>query len=256
MTSSARQWDARLYDEHHGYVARLGRDLLDLLRPQVGESILDLGCGTGDLTEQLVASGSQVLGVDSSAEMVAAARAKYPQHSFLQADACALDEALAGQRFDAIFSNAVLHWIRQPELALRQMADRLKEGGRLVLEMGGARNIGAICSGLQEVRSRMALPEVESPWYFPSLSQYCALVEASGLRVGAAWHFARPTPIEGQGGLRYWLTMFANAYLDDVDAAMRERLIEEVEDGARAALFRDGRWWIDYWRLRVVAYRG
>ncbi len=250
------QWDARLYDEHHGYVARFGRDLLDVLRPQVGESILDLGCGTGDLTVQLAAVGSQVLGVDASPAMVDAARAKYPQQSFLQADVRTLDQVLGQRRFDAVFSNAVLHWVRQPELALGQMAARLKKGGRLVLEMGGARNIAAIRDGLDRARRHLALPAVQSPWYFPSLSQYCALVEGCGLRVGAAWHFARPTPMEGEGGLRDWLSMFATAYLDDVDLSMREKLVEAVEGHARAQLYRDGQWWVDYWRLRVVAHEG
>ena len=166
-----------------------------------------------------------------------------------------LFRSLSDDRFDAVFSNAVLHWIRQPELALRQIAARLKEGGRLVLEMGGARNIAAIRSGLLEARRRLALPDVESPWYFPTLGEYSALVEGSGLRVGAAWHFARPTPMAGEGGLRNWLLMFANAYLDEVDSPIREKLIEAVEVGTRAALYRDGQWWIDYWRLRIVAYR-
>lgn len=259
MTTSNQQWDAALYDGSHAFVARLGGDLFELLQPRAGERILDLGCGTGDLSEQIAAAGAHVVGIDTSAEMVAEAQRKYPALEFVQGDALALSTDQPHAHFDAIFSNAVLHWVKEPARALEGMAACLREGGRIALEMGGARNIGSIRKALGEALVAHVEHDerhAESPWYFPSLSEYASLVEAAGLRVHSAWHFARPTRLEeGDSGLRNWLVMFAGVYLRDLDEMVREDVLSAVEQRLRADLFRDGAWWADYWRLRLVAYK-
>lgn len=229
--------------------------MVDLLQPQVGELILDLGCGTGDLTAYIHAKGCDILGVDAAAEMIAAAQVKFPEIRFEQGDVLALDQIRGGRHFDAVFSNAMLHWVTQPASALEQIADSLNPGGRLVLEMGAVRNIDTIYRGITETRAKFGLPVVQSPWYFPTLSAYCTLVEACGLRVQQALHFARPTPLESKNGMRYWLEMFAGSFMQDLNEEGRCRLLVEVERSVRDRLFRDGRWWVDYWRLQLVAYR-
>jgi hypothetical protein len=122
--------------------------------------------------------------------------------------------------------------------------------------MGGARNVESIRRALDEVFAVRAIPSVESPWYFPSLSEYAHLVETAGLRVGAAWHFARPTRLEAeQSGLRNWLAMFAGTYLRELDEELRGEVLADVERRLRSELFRDNAWWADYWRLRLVAHK-
>ena len=256
MAISKQQWDADLYDGNHAFVAHFGGDLLELLQPRAEEHILDLGCGTGDLTAQIAAVGAQVVGVDASAEMVAEAKRKFPRLDFFQVDALSLSDQQPHAHFDAIFSNAVLHWVKEPARALQNMAVCLRAGGRLVLEMGGARNVESIRRALDEVFAVRAIPSVESPWYFPSLSEYAQLVETAGLRVGAAWHFARPTRLEAeQSGLRNWLAMFAGTYLRELDEELRGEVLADVERRLRSELFRDNAWWADYWRLRLVAHK-
>jgi trans-aconitate methyltransferase len=256
LAISKQQWNAALYDGNHAFVARFGGDLLELLQPRVEEHILDLGCGTGELTAQIAAVGAQVVGVDASAEMVAEAKRKFPTLDFFQVDALALSDQQPHGHFDAIFSNAVLHWVKEPGRALQNMAICLREGGRLVLEMGGARNVECIRRALGEALAARAIPAVESPWYFPSLSEYAHLVESVGLRVGAAWHFARPTRLEAeQNGLRNWLAMFAGTYLRELDEDLCGAVLADVEGRLRAELFRDNAWWADYWRLRLVAHK-
>jgi trans-aconitate methyltransferase len=255
LTLSAQQWDAVLYDAHHRFIPHLGERVVDMLRPQAGEMILDLGCGTGDLTDFIRRSGAEVLGVDAAPEMIAAARGKFPEIDFVLGDVLALESVCGGRRFDAVFSNAVLHWVIEAERALVQIAAVLNSGGRLVLEMGAAHNVECIRRALINVRSAFGLAPAESPWYFPSLSAYCTAVEACGLRVQEARHFARPTPLESACGIRYWMEMFAGSFMADLSGAARDLFLDAVEDRLRADLYREGRWWVDYWRLQVVAYK-
>ncbi|MCY4527235.1 MAG: class I SAM-dependent methyltransferase, partial [Anaerolineaceae bacterium] len=202
---SERRWDSARYEAHHGYVSRLGEGLIDLLAPQAGEHILDLGCGTGHLTQQIAQSGACVTGLDRDAAMLRQARANYPQLRFIQAD---------GQDFqidapcDAIFSNAALHWMRDARGATACMARALRPGGRLVAEFGGAGNVQTLYEGFCAALCDLGRPLPASfPWYFPTAADYSALLEAQGFQVLAAELFARPTPLEGEEGLRQWFTM-------------------------------------------------
>jgi trans-aconitate methyltransferase len=131
LAISKQQWDADLYDGNHAFVAHFGGDLLELLQPRAEEHILDLGCGTGDLTAQIAAVGAQVVGVDASAEMVAEAKRKFPRLDFFQVDALSLSDQQPHAHFDAIFSNAVLHWVKEPA--------RATEHGRLFASRGASR---------------------------------------------------------------------------------------------------------------------
>lgn len=239
------------YQTKHHYVTAAGADLVQVLAPQAGERVLDLGCGTGQLSAQIAAAGAEVVGIDLSAAMVEAARAQFPNLSFVGGDA---RDFSFSEPFDAVFSNAVLHWVEPPEAALRCIAAGLRPGGRFVAELGGARNVATISQGLlDQLAVRGFYPQ--RPWYFPSLGEYAQLVEQAGLRVAYASHFPRPTPLAGERGLRDWMEMFAAGLTEDVPPAMREELWDAVEDAIRPALYGDGVWCADYWRLRVVAYK-
>ena len=243
--------DPKRYQAKHHYVIAAGAYLVEILAAQAGERILDLGCGTGQLSAQIAGAGAEVVGIDLSAEMIEAAREQFPSLSFAVGDA--RDFSFA-EPFDAVFSNAALHWVKPPEAVLGCIAACLGPGGRFVAELGGARNVGTIRQGLiGQLAARGFYPP--SPWYFPSLGEYAQLVEQAGLRVAYASHFPRPTPLAGESGLRDWMEMFAETLTEDVPLLMRQELWDAVEDAVRPALYSDGIWYADYWRLRVVAYK-
>src|SRR5262249_12224499 len=142
---------------------------VDQLAPQPGERILDVGCGTGHLTAQIAQSGASVVGLDNSPEMLTAARAAYPGLEFVQADARQFTFA---EPFDAVFSNAALHWVREPQRVIRCIREALKPGGRFVAELGGKGNVQTIAHALRAAAEQLGLPLAESPWYFPGVAEY------------------------------------------------------------------------------------
>ena len=248
---SDRRWDSALYEQHHGYVSRLGADLIDLLAPQPAERILDLGCGTGHLTQEIAERGATVTGLDNDDAMLARARANYPQLHFVQAD---------GQNFsvdapyDGIFSNAALHWMRDAQGAVACMARALRPGGRLVAEFGGGDNVQLLYGGFCDALRELGLaPPARFPWYFPTPAAYSQLLAAHGLEVLAARLFPRPTKLEGAQGLRNWYLMFLGEHLDQLDSDTRERVLVAAEGRLRPSQWQDGCWIADYIRLRVVA---
>lgn len=255
-SAGASSWNVELYNAKHEFVWKYGADLVSLLDPRAGERILDLGCGTGHLTAQIAESGAQVTGVDHSPDMVAAARAAYPNLKFVVSDARDLK---FHNEFDAVFSNATLHWIQEPELALQGIQRALRPGGRLVAELGGKGNIRtmqeAFDQALIESGAASARGEV-NPWYYPSVAEYAALAEKNGLEVRFATLFDRPTELaDGASGLRNWMEMFSGAHLAKVGPGRREQFLQRVEDILRPKLFRDGSWCADYRRLRLVAVK-
>ncbi len=246
-------WNPELYDARHSFVWQRGADLIDLLNPQAGERILDLGCGTGHLTAQIAARGAEVMGIDSSTEMIEEARKHYPTLEFRVADA--RDFSL-GQPVDAVFSNAALHWIQQAERVASCVWKALRLGGRFVAEFGGKGNVQRLVNAFY--RSLEALnvnPEKDpNPWYFPSVGEYSSILERQGFDVTFAVLFDRLTPLEeGEDGMRNWIRMFAGVFLAAVPAKGQGRFLEGVESMLRPDLFHDGTWHVDYRRLRVVA---
>jgi len=249
------EWNAKLYDAKHDFVWKYGSDVVSLLDPQAGESILDLGCGTGHLTAQIAEFGARVTGVDRSVEMVAAARLAYPNLKFEIADARILP--FHGE-FDAVFSNATLHWIHEPELVLQGVWKALRPGGRFVAEFGGKKNIRAMQDAFDRalVELGAAKPGEVQPWYYPSVSEYSTLAEKNGFEVRLITLFDRPTGLaDGAAGMRNWIAMFGADYLAKAGDARREEFLRRVEEILRPKLFRDGQWWADYRRLRLVAYK-
>jgi len=249
---AADVWDSSLYDDRHSFVWKAGSDLLGMLNPQKGERVLDIGCGTGHLTSQIADRGAEVVGLDASLSMIAQARQNFPKLKFQLAD---VRDFTVDQPFDALFSNAALHWVREAESAIACMSRAVRSGGRLVLEMGGQGNIARIMRGTEEVL-REAGFEASHTWYFPSIGEYTTLLEKHGFAVRLAQNFARWTQLEHpERGLREWLEMFGGAYFENVPPAKRDELVRRIEARLKPELWCDGSWFADYRRLRVVAER-
>lgn len=249
----ADKWDAEFYNQKHYFVFEYGRELLSLLDPRPGERILDLGCGTGRLTKAIAEAGALVVGMDSSPSMVEAARAQYPELEFSRVDARDFSYPF---EFDAVFSNAVLHWIHEAASVARCVAGSLKAGGRFVAEFGGKGNVARVAGALKEALREEGRAEESVWWYNPSLGEYAALLEGHGLEVRFATLFDRPTRLENSAqGLKNWIEMFKPEVFEGLDGGEKEQVLERVESKLRDSLFREGSWYVDYRRLRVMAVK-
>jgi trans-aconitate methyltransferase len=189
----APAWDAALYDRSFGVIPQFGTPVVDLLAPSPGLKVLDLGCGTGQLTAAIAAAGADVTGMDGDAAMVAQARQNYPNIPFLVGRG--QDFTLA-EPVDAVFSNAALHWMSPPEAVAQHVFAALNPGGRLVAEMGGQGNVAILVDALEQALGEEGVEEPRrfSPWYFPSIPEYSALLERTGFEVQYMYLFDRPTP--------------------------------------------------------------
>lgn len=248
-------WDAETYADAFAFIPARGRELLAWLRPQAGERILDLGCGTGALTAAIAESGAAVEGVDQDAAMLALARREHPDLAFRQADGQAL---CADEPLDAVFSNAAMHWMPDQDAVIGAVAEALRPGGRFVVEMGGRRNIAAILAPLRAALAAAGLPfEAQPhPWVFPSPAEQAARLEAHGFELRRLAYFDRATPLEGGAeGMQIWLRMFAREFIAACPAGQWEAVARAVEEQARAALYDGERWVADYVRLRFLAVR-
>jgi SAM-dependent methyltransferase len=245
-----QHWSPEQYAENARFVSDLGMPVIELLAPRTGERILDLGCGDGSLTKKLVALGCQVVGVDASPAMAAAARA-------LGLDARVLDgQCLPFRReFDAVFSNAALHWMKQPEAVLAGVWRALKPGGRFVGECGGYGNTATVVRALERALRRRGInTDAMNPWYFPTLAEYRTRLAAQGFLVRTIALIPRPTPLPGDlGG---WLETFAQSFMAPVPIVERTAFLAEVADLCRSMLCdAHGHWIVDYVRLRFAATR-
>ena len=248
------KWDAGLYDDKHSFVWKLAAAVLELLDAKPGEHILDLGCGTGHLTAKIAEAGAHVVGIDRSPEMIHQARQKYPALRFELMDA---REIAFDGNLDAVFSNATLHWIKEPERVISGIKKSLRSGGRFVAEFGGKGNTSELLKALQHSWAELGLAgPAPHPWYYPSVAEYAGLLEQHGFEVTHATLFDRPTPLDdGVRGLRNWLEMFGSVFVEGLPESSRERLLAEIERELRPKLFREDHWIMDYRRLRVVARR-
>ncbi|HVR63979.1 MAG TPA: class I SAM-dependent methyltransferase [Polyangia bacterium] len=249
-TPLAQTWDPQRYADNARFVAELGAAVLDLLDPRPGERILDLGCGDGYLTAHLGAAGARVVAVDASAAQVEAARRLGLDARVADAQALAFDA-----QFDAVFSNATLHWMRDPDAAIDGVWRALRPGGRFVAECGGAGCVAAIRAALARALGRRGIDAAaHDPWYFPSAREYGARLVARGFVVETIFVFPRPTPLPGE--LLGWLETFAESFLAPLPVALRPAFLREVQDDLRPALCDEhGRWTADYTRLRFRAVR-
>jgi trans-aconitate methyltransferase len=250
MSQPAQEWNSSRYATNARFVSDLGQPVLDLLNPQPGECILDLACGDGALTEKIAATGAHVIGVDASADMIAAARQRGLDARVMDAYHLTFD-----REFEGALCNAALHWMkRDPDAVLHGVRHALKLGGRFAGEMGGHGNVAAIvvalCASLEKYG--VANPSATIPWYFPSIDDYRTRLQRAGFTVEYIELIPRPTPLPT--GMRAWLETFAipctkllpeenrAAFLDEVTSRLKPALCDEQE-----------RWTADYNRLRFLA---
>lgn len=254
-TTQEQKWDTKLYDEKHDFVFKFGEDLVQLLDPKKGERILDLGCGTGYLSQLIADAGARVTGIDHSAEMIAKAQEVYPGIDFRVGSATDFHFT---EPFDAVFSNAVLHWVKDKQSAIDCIYENVKPGGRLVLEMGGKDNVRSIMDASKKVLAKYGRHSsaVDEIWYFPSLGEYATLLENSGFRVKYATHYDRETELkDNTRGIKDWLGMFGGSFFQGIPGAEKNEMLEEIQEMLRPTQFRNGRWWADYKRLRIAAVK-
>ena len=243
-------WNPEQYATHARFVSDLGAPVVELLAPRPGERVLDVGCGDGALTKKLVEAGCRVVAIDASPEQVRAAGERGLDARVADVTALAFDG-----EFDAVFSNAVLHWIRDPDAALQSMHRALAPGGRLVAELGGHGCVASIRAAFGEVLARRGIDaEGLNPWYFPTAEDYGERLDANGFDIDSIRLFPRPTPLPSD--VTDWLETFAQPYLAGVPHGDRPAVLSEMRERLEPVLRGpDGSWVADYVRLRFAATR-
>lgn len=245
--TSHQNWSTETYDRNTRFVSDLGAPVVALLDPQPDERILDLGCGDGALTEKLIAAGAQVVGVDASESFVRSARERGVDARL--GDAHALDLV---QEFDAVFSNAALHWMLEPEKVIAGVARALRPEGRFVGEFGGFGNVAAVMSTMHAVgRAMGGDTSIAGPWFYPTPTQYAAMLKAGGFEVAQIGLHARPTPLPT--GMRGWLETMRAPFFEqfgDREEEAYERVLAALAPSLRD---HEGNWIADYTRLRFAA---
>ena len=246
-------WNAEAYNAHFSFVWEFATDLLSVLAPKQGERVLDVGCGTGQLTSAIAEAGADVTGIDNDEAMVSLARQNFPGVAFEVVDARKMTYE---SDFDTVFSNASLHWMRPPTPVVAGISRALKPGGRLVAEMGGKGNVASTVAIIRKciADAGYGKPVPRSPWYFPDIPTYTGLLKQHGLNTTMATLFARPTPLTGgPEGMARWLDMFAGSFFERVPAHAQPGIVDAIVEELQPWLYHDGQWVADYVRLRVIA---
>ena len=243
-------WDTHAYEKNGAFVHGLAGGVLEWLDAKPAESILDLGCGDGQLTQRIASTGAHVIGVDTSLEMVGAARSRSVQADEGSAESLPYPSA----SFNAVFSNAALHWVRDQDAMICEVRRVLKPGGRFVAEMGGHGNIAAIRVALMAVLARHGHADREDGVnYYPTADAYARRLARHGFHVERMALIPRPTPL-AESGMAGWLRTFRRGVLDGLPEAIREPVVEETVALLTPALRdEDGAWTADYVRLRFIA---
>lgn len=247
-------WDGQKYTSDFSFVHQYGNSVTELIEADKGSAILDLGCGNGALSKVLQDKGYMVTGIDASPDLLSIARKHYPDIEFIQADAT--DFSLA-EPVDVVFSNAVFHWIdeeRQPDM-LKCVHNALKKNGEFVFEFGGYGNNRLIHVALEKAFSEYGYT-YKMPFYFPTISEYATLLEHTGFRVKYAVLFDRPTELKGENGLKDWINMFVKFPFSIVEnSAVKETITDNAVKSLRDVLYRNGKWYADYVRIRMRAVK-
>ena len=244
-------WNAMLYDNKHDFVSEYGKGLLEFIPKNKNQSILDLGCGTGMLTAQLLNLADTVIGVDSSASMIAKAKNQYANIQFEVCNALALPFE---KQFDVVFSNAVFHWITNHDALLKQVHKVLKPNGLLVCEFGANGNIATIenafMSACQDFQYKYT-----PKFNFPTVDDFFGLLKKNNFMIDKIYDYNRLTPLkDNERGLANWVKQFFASDMELMSEKMQDEIIKKVEDLTKEHLWNGDEWIADYRRLRVIAH--
>ncbi len=243
------EWDAKKYDQQHDFVSKYGENLLSYL-PKNPRKILDIGCGTGNLTDAIAQLGHDVTGIDASATMIAQAQANFAGIPFQHADILTLT---AENQYDLLFSNAVFHWIPEQDQLLQVCRQLLQKDGLLLCEFGAENNIHQIQIAFVEELHKLDI-SYHSPFYFPSTAEYRTRLEQNGFEILQLLDYDRPTMLKGEkNGLRTWIKQFFAADLEKLSHSEQEKLFANIEHKLKASLWKDDHWEADYRRIQVIA---
>lgn len=242
------KWDSTNYDQQHDFVAKYGEDLLKLL-PDDADTVLDIGCGTGILTQEIATMGYLVKGIDASSTMVASAQKKFPTIDFCQAD---ILEFSTASHYDLLFSNAVFHWIPQQNRLLQVCHHLLKDNGLLICEFGAKNNIIQIQTAFAQVLNTIG-KDYHSPFFFPSDEEYRKQLKEADFEIIRLFSYSRPTPLKGgKNGLKNWLQQFFATELNELTTAQQAKVLQRTEEKLDS-LWKKDHWEADYRRIQVVA---
>ncbi|OJG27383.1 hypothetical protein RU98_GL002472 [Enterococcus caccae] len=244
------EWDAKKYNTTHDFIFKYGAGLLGLL-PKEPKKVLDIGCGTGELTNQMAELGHEVTGIDQSVNMINQAKESYPDLMFLQEDILNPSDQIG--LYDVAFSNAVFHWISDQDLLVKNISEHLKQNGQLICEFGAVGNVQAIREVFGRELNALGFPFVE-PFCFTSVEDYRVLLEKNHFEVVEILEYERPTPLKGsESGLKEWMEQFYAVELGELSDGQKEKLLANMERDLKPKLWKEDHWEADYRRLRIRA---
>lgn len=246
------KWNSDLYDNKHSFVAEYGKSMIDLVNVRKNQKILDLGCGTGVLTNELAKKGATVIGIDSSTDMIKKAKSNYTKLTFQVADATNL---AFKNYFDTVFSNAVFHWIPNQEKLLYSIYNSLQDNGKLICEFGAKNNVYKIQTAFEKALKKNGYSYC-SEFFFPSKEEYKLLLEQTGFEIEHIIEYDRPTPLaDGEKGLRNWMCQFFASYLSNIPHKEMEQILFETEKICKNSIWEDNQWIADYRRIQIIAVK-
>lgn len=246
------EWNAKKYNTTHDFVFKYGAGLLGLL-PKEPSKVLDIGCGTGELTNQIAQLGHEVTGIDQSVNMINQAKESYPDLTFLQEDILKPTDQI--EMYDVAFSNAVFHWIPDQNSLLKHINAHLNENGQLICEFGAVGNVQLIREAFGRELNALGI-RFEEPFCFTSVEDYQILLEKNHFEIVEILEYERPTPLKGGwSGLREWMEQFYAAELGELSEEQKEKLLENMAQDLAPKLWKEDHWEADYRRLRIRAFK-
>lgn len=246
-----KKWEAEKYHKGFSFVYEYGSDVIDLIEIKKGDSVLDIGCGSGVLTNKIRQMGANVIGIDSSKDMLLTAKKNYPHIDFQNIDATEINFK---NKFDIVFSNAVFHWIKDQNKLINCISNSLKKGGHLICEFGGMGCGERVHNELKNSFEKRGHKYI-MPFYFPTIGQYTPILEKYCLKTEFALLFDRPTYMEGDNGLADWINMFVTQPFEKIDINEKDEIIKETSENLYPILHKDDGWYIDYVRIRLKAVK-
>ena len=245
------KWDSNNYKNNFSFVPKYGEDVMNLITKPKGSFVIDLGCGNGTLTKKLNDLGYDTIGVDASTDMIELAKKTYSDLNFIISDALSFK---LEKNADVVFSNAVFHWIDKcnQDKLIKNIYDNLNDDGELVCEFGGFGCAEKIHSTLEKEFKKRCLkyPRV---FYFPTIGEYSNILERNGFLVEFANLFSRPTQMNSKNGVVDWINMFVTKPFEGITETLQNEIKYSAQEALKDELFIDGKWYIDYVRIRIRA---